>query len=175
MVNKSEKALKYLQIGGKYQTHCQALATGLSYEKGMGLSQDYVLAYQHYRQAAERHPYTAQASNYIIALYENQKITMDSLDYKVWKTIASSKPLRLTIPAENTKQQQQENISIFLYEAYPEGVQPPTWEAQRLQEEKGFVIPEDVSQSLFKLYELANKNKVSYIELTKYALEIAKE
>lgn len=174
IINQPEKALKYLQVGGKYQRHCQALATGLSYEKGIGLPQNYALAYQQYRQAAERHPFTAQASNYIIALYESEKITMDSSDYKVWKTIVSSKPLRLTIPI-NGKNQPGENVNIFLYEAYPEEVQPPTWEAQRLQEEKGFTIPEDVSQSLFKLYELANKNKVSYIELTKYALEVAKE
>lgn len=171
---KIPEAIKYLQIGGKYQRHCQALAAGLCYENGVGLPQNYTSAYQHYRQAAERHPYTAYASNYILALYENQKIAMDSLDYQVWKAIASTKALRLTIPI-NSKDQSGENASIFLYEDYPDGALPPTWEAQRLQEEKNFSIPEDVSESLRKLYELAKKNKVSYIGLTKYALEMANE
>lgn len=145
--------------------------TGLRYENGYSVEQDFEEAVYWFRRAANKG--FIDAMEKLAQMYEDGiGVSKDLEEAERWKANAlANNAKRFTIPCEICGNNDEESYYIYLLEHPANPDNPLEEEEQRLWEDYGITMPQEIVESFSKIYAIAEENDVSFIELVVYALE----
>ena len=175
---------------------------GQMHDEGIGVNQNHVKALEYYQQAADLNDeyslgvlYESQ-QNFAEAIYwyrraanEGIKSAMEKLvviyeegigvsvneeEAERWRANSQKSAKRFTIPCSDCANSTQKFFYIYLLEVPSDPTNPLKEEEERLWNDYGVAIPEEVIESFSKLYAIAQEHKVSFLDLAVYALGAAK-
>ncbi|WP_266366963.1 tetratricopeptide repeat protein [Tellurirhabdus rosea] len=126
-------------------------AAELAYALRAEQSRDYETAQYWYRKAAFSVPFHSLAQRGLLRLYDEQRIRMDSSDYRIWKTNLTREMQTMTVPAYTRLGTRP--VSVYIFHRYPAGMKPLEPEKARLLlEEDEARIPDDLERNFVSIY-----------------------